>query len=351
MYTELTNTQAKQYLDAVSAYEGWVQSSHQALDYSGGMHWKTIAGKQYLYKTLDRRGNAKSCGPRSEVTERIYTDFTRRKKEITERRDHFKTLMGTHARVNAALRVGSVPNEVADVCIALDNAHLMGKSIMVIGTNAMHAYAFLAGVRFPSDIMATTDVDLLWNHKAKLSLAANNEIHNGGLLGLLQKVDRTYAQDTKNSFRARAGSGFMVDLIRQMPQPPWANEPDRFFEKDLIATDIKNMNWLLSAPRIEQPVIAINGQVFSMTVPDPRAFALFKFWLSQSPDRDPVKAPRDLAQAQAITKLIEDRLPHLGNWGALQSFPKKLLESVATKTNEANTSVLETSKPIHERMR
>lgn len=311
MYTELSNAQAKQYLDAVSAYEGWVQASRQALDYSGGMHWKTIAGKQYLYKTKDRRGNAKSCGPRGEATERIYTDFTRRKEEITTRLGHFKTLMVTHARVNAALRVGSVPNEVADVCVVLENAHLMGKSIMVIGNNAMHAYAFLAGVRFPSDIMATTDVDLLWNHKSKLSLAANNEMHGVGLLGLLQKVDRTYAPDTKNPFRARAASGFMVDLIRQMPQPPWANEPDRFFEKDLVATDIKNMNWLLSAPRIEQPVVAVNGRVFGVTVPDPRAFALFKFWLSQSPDRDPVKASRDLAQAQAITELIEHRLPHL----------------------------------------
>lgn len=328
MYIELSNAQAKQYLDAVSAYEGWDQASQQALDYCGGMHWKTIAGKQYLYKTKDRRGNAKSCGPRSEATERIYADFTRRKEEVTTRLGQFKALMDTHARVNAALRVGSIPNEVADVCIALEKAHLMGKSIMVIGTNAMHAYAFLAGVRFPSDIMATTDVDLLWNHKSKLSLAASNEIQGAGLIGLLQKVDRTYAPDANNPFRARAASGFMVDLIRQMPQPPWANEPDRFFENDLVATDIKNMNWLLSAPRIEQPVVAVNGRVFGMTAPDPRAFALFKFWLSQSPDRDPIKASRDLAQAQAITELIEQRLPHLSNWGALRSFPKKLLDSV-----------------------
>lgn len=351
MHTELSNAQAKQYLDAVSAYEGLIQASHHALDYSGGMHWKTIAGKQYLYKTLDRQGNAKSCGPRSEETERIYAEFTRRKEGISARLGHFKKLMSDHARVNAALRVGSVPNEVADVCIALENAHLMGKSVMVIGTNAMHAYAFLAGVRFPSDIMATTDVDLLWNHKAKLSLAANNEIHNGGLLGLLQKVDPTYAPDTKNSFRARASSGFMVDLIRQMPQPPWANEPDRFFENDLVATDIKNMHWLLSAPRIEQPVVANNGRVFSMTAPDPRAFALFKFWLSQSPDRDPVKAPRDLAQAHAITKLIEERLPHLRNWGTLQSFPKKLLEAVAPKETEAAATQPNTQKPNRPRMR
>lgn len=351
MYTELSNAQVKQYLDAVSAYEGWMQASKQALDYGGGMHWKTIAGKQYLYKTKDRYGNAKSCGPRSEATERIYSDFTRRKEEITERLGHFKALMGTHARVNAALRVGSVPNEVADVCVALENAHLMGKSIMVIGTNAMHAYAFLAGVRFPSDIMATTDVDLLWNHKSKLSLAANHQIHGVGLLGLLKKVDRTYAPDTKNPFRARAASGFMVDLIRQMPQPPWANEPDRFFEKDLVATDIKNMNWLLSAPRIEQPVVAVNGQVFNMVVPDPRAFALFKFWLSQSPDRDPVKVSRDLAQAQVITTLIHDRLPHLRNWGALQSFPKKLLDEVASKSTDINSSDMGAQKAVRPRMR
>lgn len=319
MYVEISNAQAKQYLDAASAFEGWHQVAHQLTEYRGGMHWKRVADREYLYRTHDRRGNAKSMGPRSPETERIHAEFTKRKETLAERFKQVQTAMSTHARVNAALRLGTVPNEVADVCQALDDAQLMGKGLMVIGTNAMHAYGFLGGVRF--------DGDLLWNHKVKLSLAASAELSESGLLGILHKADKSYTQDAQQSFRARASSGFMVDLIRQTPTPPWADEPDRFFTDDLVATDIANMKWLLSAPRITQPVVAVNGRVFNMTCPDPRAYAAYKLWLSKQRDRDPLKKGRDVAQARAVIKLIDERLPHLANWGAFKSLPKAVMDA------------------------
>ncbi|ABM97389.1 nucleotidyltransferase family protein [Methylibium petroleiphilum] len=328
MYSVLSNAQAKQYLDAVAVFEDWRETSRQVLEYRGGMHWKTVAGRSYLYRTKDRLGNAKSLGPRSDATEQLYEQFTARKEALTSRLADLKETMRTHARVNAALRLGSVPNEVADVCSELDAAQLMGKSMMVIGTNAMHAYAYLAGVRFQADIMATTDVDLLWNHKAKLSLMATAEVSKDGLLGLLQRCDKTYVQDPRQRFRARSSTGFMVDLIRQMPEPPWADEPDRLAKNDLVATDISNMDWLLSAPRIEQPAVAVDGRVFMMTAPDPRAFAAFKVWLSQEPGRDPLKKGRDIAQARAVLRVLEERLPHLPLIEAMQSFPKQVVDAV-----------------------
>lgn len=325
MYTLLSNAQAKQYIDAAQIHEGLLDAKLKAQDYAGGMHWKTVSGKEYLYRTLDRHGNAKSLGPRSPKTEQILSDFVRRKMSVSERLISFRENSETNTRVNAALRLGAVPNEVADVCIALNDAHLMGKSIMVIGTNAMHAYEALAGVRFPSDIMATVDVDLLWNHKTKLCLGASQAVDQTGLLGVLQKADRSYTQDENNPYRARSKSGFMVDLIRQMPDPPWADEPDRFFEQDLIAADIKNASWLLGAPRITQPVVAVDGRTFMVTAPDPRAFAIYKLWLSTAGDREPYKRPRDLRQAQVLIELIEERLPHLNNWGEMHSFPDEVL--------------------------
>ena len=332
MPLDLTNAQAKQYLDAAAAFEGLRQVEREALSYRGGMHWKTAAnGKAYLYKTKDRLGNATSLGAKSPETEDIYSNFTRRKNELSERLKAIREGLATHQRLNAALRLGTVPNEVADVCAAIDKAGLMGKSVMVIGTNAMHAYGFLGGVRFEADIMATTDVDLLWSHKSKLSLAASEEIlSSGGLLGVLKRADKSYTIDANSNFRARASSGFMVDLIRQMPRPPWADEPDRFFEGDLVATDIHNMDWLLSAPHIEQPVIAVDGRVVALTVPDPRAFAAFKFWLSKSDERDPLKKRRDASQAAAVVTLLEQRLPHLNKWGAFKSFPKDVFANIAT---------------------
>jgi hypothetical protein len=49
-----------------------------------------------------------------------------------------------------------------------------------------------------------------------------------------------------------------------------------------------------------------------MTTIDPRAFVLFKMWMSAQKDRDPIKKHRDKNQARLVTKLIEEYLPHLG---------------------------------------
>jgi hypothetical protein len=48
-----------------------------------------------------------------------------------------------------------------------------------------------------------------------------------------------------------------------------------------------------------------------MRVPDPRAFALHKAWLSGLPTREPLKKPRDLAQARAVAQLVQDDTPQL----------------------------------------
>lgn len=45
----------------------------------------------------------------------------------------------------------------------------------------------MAGVRFDKDIMATTDIDLLLDHKAHVRLAASDEIAEPSLLALLPK--------------------------------------------------------------------------------------------------------------------------------------------------------------------
>jgi hypothetical protein len=48
-----------------------------------------------------------------------------------------------------------------------------------------------------------------------------------------------------------------------------------------------------------------------MRVPDPRAFALHKAWLSGLLTREPVKKPRDLDQARAVARLVQVEMPHL----------------------------------------
>lgn len=330
----ISNAQQKSIIDTEQQF-GALRDARLKLrtSYAGGMHWKHIKGTDYLYRT--QGGRASSLGPRSPETEQKLANFLQEQKAATERFVQLSHLVATAAKINVVYRAGHVPNEVADVCTELDDAGLLDKNITIIGTHAMHVYEAMAGVRFEADIMATTDVDLLWNHRSKCSIATSQALEEGGLLKILRKADRSYSIQEDRPYRAYSPrTGFMVDLIRQMPDPPWADEPDRFFtQDDLVATDIWNMNWMLGAPREIRTVIAMDGRPFRMAAPDPRAFAMFKLWLGTAcEDREPTKKPRDLAQAEAVMGLINDHLPHLArSWPQMRSFPTELAQEAATR--------------------
>jgi hypothetical protein len=198
------------------------------------------------------------------------------------------------------------------------------------------AYEAMAGVRFARDVMATTDIDLLWSHKARLTFTAAEEDASvappDSLLAILRKVDKSFERLTHQHFRAANDQGYLVDLIRQMPKPPWKNEPDKIGSgHDLVATDIWDMKWLLNAPRVQTLAIAVNGAMFPITAPDPRAYCAFKLWLAQSDERNPQKKSRDMAQARAVYALIKDRLPHLHKrWEEITSIPKPVMRQVTS---------------------
>ncbi|BCB28449.1 hypothetical protein SKTS_33350 [Sulfurimicrobium lacus] len=177
-------------------------------------------------------------------------------------------------------------------------------------------------------------MDLLWDSRAKIRLASTGDDTDfAGIMALLKRADRSFEIVENTPFRAANEDGFMVDLIRQTPNPPWKVEPNRFFENDLIATDIWNMKWLLSAPRVEQTVICENGRPARMVVPDPRAFALFKLWLSSSNEREPIKKRRDLHQAAAVFALVEQYLPQFPlSRAALKMFPAEIAQSMPVGT-------------------
>lgn len=77
-------------------------------------------------------------------------------------------------------------------------------------------------------------------------------------------------------------------------------------------------------------VIGHDGMPAPMIAPDPRAFAVYKLWLSKQPDREPAKMPRDRAQALAVTDLIKARFPHLPlDEDAMRMFPEAVRRTVS----------------------
>ena len=85
------------------------------------------------------------------------------------------------------------------------------------------------------------------------------------------------------------------------------------------------------------PVIGDDGFSAAMSVPDPRAFALHKLWLSKQVRREAVKKQRDHDQALSVANLIVKYLPQYKfKASELRMFPKALLAEA-----EKNMSDLE----------
>jgi hypothetical protein len=143
------------------------------------------------------------------------------------------------------------------------------------------------------------------------------------LLGLLQKVDKSFRLARQRSFRAVNAKGFMVDLIRApFSEPARATTIGR--GEDLIAEPLHGLEWLADAPRMTQIVIAENGYPLRFMVPDPRVFALHKIWLSLQPTRDPMKRKRDFRQGEAVARLALDYLNLSFDDGAITELPAAL---------------------------
>jgi hypothetical protein len=312
----LSNQQRLHLVNTQQLYSNFIAAHHQARSHTYGMRWKNIRGVEYLFRERDRRGNGKLLGRRSPETEQILAAFHEGKSRAQERLAAIRQQLDEQARLNKALRLARVPRVVARILRELDQHELLG-AFTVLGTQAMYAYEAAGGVQFLLELLASGDVDLLYDSRKKLTLVSNR-LDGEGLLGLLKKADRTFEPIRKRGFRAANAGQFMVDLIVG-PRPMHESEPITFGADDLVASEVPGLQWLINAPKLETVAVDEEGQPVPFIVPDPRAFALHKAWLAKQPTREPVKKQRDLAQAQAVALLVHEHMPHLSFDDALTS--------------------------------
>lgn len=312
----LSNQQRLHQVNSEQLYENYRSALGHASSYTYGMLWKTVRNTEYLFRYRDRHGNGKSLGPRSEKTEALLAAFTAGRKAAQERLRLITEKIDEQARLNKALRLNRVPRVVARVLRELDRSGLHDES-MVIGTQALYAYEAAGGAHFLLELLASGDVDLLYDARKKL-VVVSEKLDGNGLLGLLKKADRTFERVRENGLRAANAGQFMVDLVTAPSGMP-NNQTITFSEADLVAAEVPGLQWLLNSPKLDVIAIDEDGWPVPMRVPDPRAFALHKAWLSSLPTREALKKPRDLDQAQAVAALVKEHMPHLSFEHALTS--------------------------------
>lgn len=308
-FRSLTGEQLRQVINLEQTYEAF-RSAQAERDqrFRGSMSWKQVGGHQYLYRKISDRWM--SLGPRSTETEHSFAQFHEGRAAVRARIKDLDQRIRTMAPINRAMRLGRVPWDAARVMRRVERSSVLRDSLSVVGTHALFAYERLAGGQFDRAAVATDDIDLLFDHRRRLRLVTTA---NEGLMGALRAADPTFTPVARGSYRAVNAKGFMVDLIQPMPRfPSSAATQTRITEKDeLTAAEIEGLAWLQNCPQITQIVIDERGYPLRMKVPDPRAFALHKLWVSEQPSRDRVKALRDKGQAIAVAGLVLRYLPAL----------------------------------------
>jgi hypothetical protein len=311
-------------VESEQLYKAWREVLWRHHDYKYGMRWKKIKDKEYLIRLTNARGDGRSLGVRSPETEAVYAQFTEGKQLAYEKYHGLTDRLKLQARLNKAARLGRMPTVIAEILLELDSVQVLS-DFKVVGTHALYAYEAMGAVEFKQELLASGDIDLLFDNRRSISLVAK-KLDGHGLLDLLKKVDKTFEIKKFEQFRAVNKDGFMVDMLTQDRGMKF-NGPEKMTSSDFNFVEMPNLEWLVNAPRIEQVVIGANGQPVMMPVPDPRAFAIHKVWLSNQTDREPVKKSRDFNQAAVVIKLLQE---HLLNYpiesGFLKNFPKEIFD-------------------------
>jgi hypothetical protein len=341
-FTQLSGEQTRQLLNTEQAYAAFRSARAEREErFRGSMAWKSVRGREYLYRKV--RGDWKSLGRRNAETELIEERFREGRDAIKARIASLDQRIRRMAAINRAMGLGRVPWVAARLLRRLERMHLLGRAITIAGTQALFVYERLAGGHFHSSQLATEDIDLLYDARSRVRLLTTEQ-REQGLEGILRHVDPSFVPISRGAYRAVNDAGFIVDFITPLESNPAHSRPKRIGSKDedMTAAEIAGLAWLQNCPRIHQTVIDERGFPLRLDVPDPRAFALHKLWLSERPDRDRAKARRDAAQARAVAALVTRFLPQLDFAGDdLRALPEALRARTAELVSSATGLLIE----------
>jgi hypothetical protein len=284
-------------------YEACCDSERALRQFVGYLSWKTIGGRDYLYRT-DSRGHGTSLGPRSPGTEHQFAKLKGDRKDAADRVRAQAEQLKVAGAMYRTLRLPAIASAAAEVLREADRRRMLGEQLIVVGTSAMVAYEFEAGERFATGLDATEDFDLAWAVVTGETVLVTGKLQSP-VLSMLKAVDSTYVVNSERPFQARNRAAYEVKVLAapsvMKTYPP--AEP-------LRPVRMPELEWLLEGRRVDQVVCGRDGTPARIVAPDPRWFALHKCWLADKPTRSRSKAPKDRRQGEALLRAVQERLPH-----------------------------------------
>jgi hypothetical protein len=299
---KLTDEQLRGLANAGQMYEVWREVLIQLSKLPGGMYWRVINSREYLYQyapTLAGTQQTKSLGPRSPSAEETYEDFKKTKHDLDERRAGVEKRIKEFAPAWRALRLPAIDRTAASVLRAFDQVDFVGNSVLVVGTYALKAYEVAAATSFSAGMDATEDLDFTLVVDER---TADPDLPRRLLLTLKQ-VDSSFITNMASAKTVVNKNGYRIDLLtskaagnKLSSARPWKPEI------------LEGQEWLLMGQPVSVVLIDFDGWPVALAAPDPRYFALHKMWLSRRRDRPAIKRAKDSRQAEALLETIKEHM-------------------------------------------
>ena len=294
-------------------YDAWIEAERELFEMPYDLKRKKIGEYEYLYEIFDRVGNGKSLGPWDDEKEVQFEEYKAAKAALKERRDGARDALNETSRIARALRLPLLSADAGPILREADRRSLLGSHLLVVGTNAMAAYALEAAGTFRDVPDETEDFDLAWT--------ANEPEDGTQLWDMLKAVDPTFTINTEREFQARNAKAYEVELLVAPSRVETLAGKDR-----PRPVPLPEQEWLLPGRRVEQVVPCRDGSPARIVAPDPRWFALHKLWLGAQAKRNPLKRRKDTVQGAALLDAVAEAMPHysLGH-EFVESLPDELV--------------------------
>lgn len=312
-FLELTENQARQYIDAQALVRAHADALEDAAQVRGSMIWRELRGVRYLIRTSAASAQ-KTIGSDSADTQAIYDRFIERKQATTARVKSLAARLDEQRKLNRLYGVGRAPNVIVKVLSALQKAGISSQ-FLTVGTNAMYAYESACGVRVGNEAMATRDMDLLFDTRQRMAFVSTMRRLDSSLLAVLRKADPSFRVLRDQLQTAVNDDGYEIDIIRRIAKDddPHPLRMSRN-EDDLWAGQVSSGEKMVSGRRFGQLVVSVSGHMAHMLTLHPLDFIRVKTGLSLASQRDPLKRPKDGLQARVVQCLWEQHgLQHVAD--------------------------------------
>lgn len=292
-----TDEQARTLVNLRQRYEVWIEAEQALFTLPYDLRRKNVGGRDYLYEINDRSGNGSSLGRWDDIKGAQFDAYKTEKARLKARSETARAALAESSRLARALRLPLLSSDAGPILREADRRGLLGRELLVVGTNCLAAYAQEAGGLILGAPDETEDFDLAW--------AAEEAASEAALWNLLKAVDPTFTINSERDFQARNAKAYEVELLVAPSRAATIAAKDR-----PRPIPLPEQEWLLLGRRIGQVVACRDGSPARLVVPDPRWFALHKLWLADKPLRNPLKRPKDRKQGLALLSAVAEAMPH-----------------------------------------